>query len=94
MKKLFLGLFIFITVSAFADENKKGYFDVHEQGWHWYKATPEGKAEGEKEGKPNSSEKAKSLTPMEELKQYQKRLEEAKALVVMHPNRENIAQYQ
>lgn len=41
MKKLFLGLFIFITVSAFADENKKGYFDVHEQGWHWYKAPPE-----------------------------------------------------
>ena len=87
-------LFCIFGTLSFSNATEKGYFDVHEQGWHWYKATPEGKAEGEKEGKPNSSEKAKSLTPMEELKQYQKRLEEAKALVVMHPNRENIAQYQ
>ena len=34
MKKVFFGLFVFIAFSVFADENKKGYFDVHEQGWH------------------------------------------------------------
>lgn len=94
MKKVFWGLFVFIAFSAFADEDKKSYFDEHEQGWHWYKATPEEKPEVEKDSKQNPLEKAKSLTPMEELKQYQKRLEEAKALAVMHPNRENIAQYQ
>lgn len=35
-----------------------------------------------------------SENPIEELKNYQKKLEEAKALAVMHPTKENIASYQ
>ena len=95
MKKLFYSILLLTTFSAFSNGEDKGYFDEHEQGWHWYQAVPEPKKpEPAKEDKQTSSKQSKSLTPMEELKKYQKRLEEAKALAVMHPTRENIAQYQ
>ena len=44
--KVSLGIFLIISVVAITDINiitakEKGYFDMHEKGWHWYQAEPE-----------------------------------------------------
>lgn len=84
-------MFIFLgSVSGFA--KKKGYFELHEKGWHWYKAIPE-LEKGEDE-KVDNGNRDYPKNPLDELKSYQRRLEEAKALAVMHPNKENIEKYQ
>lgn len=82
---------IVFSISA----KEKGYFDVHEKGWHWYQAEPGPKQEvpGVQKDKQSESQ-AVSQNPIDELKAYQKKLEEAKATAVMHPNKENIEKYQ
>lgn len=81
------------TISA----KEKGYFEVHEKGWHWYREVP-GVDKNQVMPDPNNKIKDNKETlqknPIEELKAYQKRLEEAKAMAVMHPSRENIEKYQ
>lgn len=72
------------TISA----KEKGYFEVHEKGWHWYQAEPGPNKESE------NNKETLSQNPIEELKEYQRKLEEAKAMAVMHPNKENIEKYQ
>lgn len=70
---------------------EKGYFDLHEKGWHWYQKMSE--ANKEKEEASNAQQSV-SQNPIEELNEYQQKLEEAKAQAVMHPNKENIEKYQ
>lgn len=69
-----------------------GFFELHEKGWHWYEKGIEPDQDEEEE--KTNTEQTVTQNPVEELKKYQKRLEEAKALAVMHPNKENIEKYQ
>lgn len=85
-------IFILFLTILNAKCKEKSYFDEHEKGWHWYQVITESNRE-------NSSTKREELpenleNPIEELKNYQKRLEEAKALAIMHPTKENVANYQ
>lgn len=77
---------------------EKGYFDLHEKGWHWYQKMPEPRVQKEKnkdkKEEASNAQQSVSQNPIEELKEYQQKLEEAKAQAVMHPNKENIEKYQ
>lgn len=90
---LIVSVLIIDTIIA----KEKGYFEVHEKGWHWYREVP-GADKNQVTPNPNNKTEADKETlpqnPIEELKGYQKRLEEAKAMAVMHPNKENIEKYQ
>ena len=63
----------------------KSFYDDHERGWHWYE-------KGMKHAEKKHSEMP--LSAREELKKYQDKIEEAKALAVMHPTLENVYNYQ
>jgi conjugal transfer pilus assembly protein TraF len=64
------------------------YFDDRERGWHWY----------EKEPRPEEKKKdlqlKPTLSPLERLKQYQEKLETAKAEAVLNPTPQNVLNYQ
>ena len=98
--KVSLWIFLIISVVAITDINiitakEKGYFDMHEKGWHWYQAEPEvSKKTEKKDEKGENLVQTYPQNPIEELKAYQKRLEEAKAMAVMHPSKENVEKYQ
>jgi conjugal transfer pilus assembly protein TraF len=80
---------IFCELATAADSAVKGktYFDDCERGWHWYEnmTIPE--------EKPKILSK-QSESPLERLKQYQQRLETAKAEAVLNPTPQNVLNYQ
>jgi conjugal transfer pilus assembly protein TraF len=67
----------------------ESYFTTHERGWHWYErdAQPDNKNK-------QISEAGQLLSPLERLKQYQQKLETAKAEAVLNPTPQNVAAYQ
>lgn len=81
---------IFVAVLMFfnaANAKDKTYYTIHEKGWHWYQAEPGDNKEDEKANDKKDS-------PIDELKKYQERLNEAKARAVMDPTPANIETYQ
>lgn len=75
------------------------FFNDHARGWHWYQEVP-----GPVNKKTEQKSKDFSILQQpavssqypatEELKQYQAKLEEAKAAAVMHPTTQNVFDYQ
>ena len=86
----YLVVLILILSSISVEAADKTYFDIHEKGWHWYQAEPTEKQDEEEK----LEESIKAQNPLDELKEYQRKLEEARAAAVMHPNKENVEKYQ
>lgn len=70
-----------------AQVHAEDYFDRHEEGWHWYKGVKENVSDEEEDSQANESF-------LDKLRQYQNRLEEAKAEAVLVPTPQNVARYQ
>ena len=94
MMKLIQILMILPIVVYSINAKEKGYFDLHEKGWHWYREVPGTKKDEPELNKENKESRSSQQNPIDELKAYQKKLEEAKAMAVMHPSKENIEKYQ
>jgi conjugal transfer pilus assembly protein TraF len=87
-----------LLISIFDPEAKEGakektYFEIHEKGWHWYRDQEGPGAIYERSDDSGKKEQAPK-TPLDELKAYQKRLEEAQAQAVMYPTSKNVEVYQ
>jgi conjugal transfer pilus assembly protein TraF len=80
---------LFLTLFCSACE--ADYFRDHERGWHWYQAEPE--PDDDKKNDQTSPQNNKQ-SPLEKLKQYQEKLETAKAEAVLNPTPQNVAAYQ
>jgi conjugal transfer pilus assembly protein TraF len=76
---------IVILFVLFSFSCRAAYFSDHERGWHWYERNTQ--SEKKKEGSKFSS-------PSERLKEYQNRLETARAEAVLNPTSENVRNYQ
>lgn len=86
MKRIILGLVV-INFGCFAE---KPFLEDHARGWFWYE-DPKPEEEEVPEKKEDQTEQYPATA---ELKQYQAKLEEAKAKAVMHPTSKNILDYQ
>ena len=92
--------FLFQVCSSDADSTSD-YFSAHERGWHWYQleAGHDDKKTEYDSTSPHILQNISQGIPqkpsaVEELKQFQQRLEEAKAEAVMNPTPQNILNYQ
>jgi len=79
--------------SVIADHaNEKSFFNDHTRGWYWYEDPESDQLEDKKIEQAPTDKLQYPAT--EALKQYQARLEEAKAAAVMHPTPQNVFNYQ
>jgi conjugal transfer pilus assembly protein TraF len=79
--------YLWILLFSFSEaESDLSYFDDRERGWHWY----EKQSQLEEKAKKNIP----TLSPLERLKQYQEKLETAKAEAVLNPTPQNVLNYQ
>jgi len=95
MKPLLFSLLFVFAVPAEAAQPEQ-WFQRHTEGWFWYIDPPiEEEIEvlnKEAQATPQPPLPA-PLTPMDELKAFQSKLENAQALAIMHPTRDNVIAY-
>ena len=85
--------FFLVSANISNAEPTSNYFSTHERGWHWYQAEPGRDDENTEQDSANPLI-PQNTTATEELKQFQKRLEEVKAEAVMNPTPLNVLNYQ
>lgn len=99
MRTLLLILFALLTATlTHAGETADGegrYFGDRERGWFWYQDQPIEEAPEETAEAPPQAAPAPQTAedPQAQLQQYQKRLDDAKALAVMQPTDEHVRRY-
>lgn len=88
MNRIIVSLLLESICLTASSGKEKPFFDDHARGWHWYeKEKPENK-------KREPKDEHKKISATDELKKYQARLEEAKALAILHPIPQNVFDYQ
>ncbi len=92
MKQLAIVLSLGLPILAGATESDQ-WFQRHAEGWFWYIDPPVEEETGETADEVPAPAAPTPLDPKAELKAFQEKLENAQALAVMQPTRENVTAY-
>ncbi len=92
MKQLAIVLSLGLPILAGATESDQ-WFQRHAEGWFWYIDPPVEEETGEAADEVPAPAAPTPLDPKAELKAFQEKLENAQALAVMQPTRENVTAY-
>jgi conjugal transfer pilus assembly protein TraF len=85
VSKLFL---VFFMLMMSLSNAYAGFFDEHAHGWHWYQQ------EEEKEKvEIEQAKKTKTISPLQAIKNIRKEIETKKAIALLEPTEENLAEY-